>query len=179
MFEDVELRRRKRNQIYFSQDSASLQPLSLALESANRREVVLWAFECVAEPLRCLRIKHPHLEQPQTALEVVRAWARGDVRMPVARRAILACHAAARELADRESACLCHGVGQALSCVHTPRHALGLPVYELTAIVCREGDNYPGPVMKRIEAYLKMLDWVRGTDGDYTWIDFLQSAKKG
>lgn len=176
MFEDVEARRRRKNRIFFARDSACLQGLSGALEAANRREVVLWAFACAEAALESLRLKQPCLLQPQNALAVCRAWARGDVRMPAARRAILDCHAACREWTDMESIALCHAIGQGLSAIHTPRHAIGLPIYELTAIVYRTGDGYELPVLERIAGYLEALDRVRGTDGQYPWVDFLRNA---
>lgn len=150
--------------------------LNVELGSANRREVVLWAFECAEAALETLRLKCPRLEQPQQALTVCRAWARGDVRMPVARRAILDCHAACRGCTDGELISLCHAIGQGLSAIHTPRHAIGLPIYELTAMVYRLGDAYEIPVAEKLAWYLETLERVRGTDGQYPWIDFLRDA---
>ena len=66
---------------------------------------------------------------------MARLWAMGKVKMPSARPAILAVHAMAKQLQDPGDAALCHGVGQGCSTVHTPRHAMGLPIYELTALV--------------------------------------------
>ena len=60
--------------------------------------------------------------------------------MPVAKRAILDVHAMAKLMDDPVDAALCHAVGQGCSCVHTPKHALGLPVYELTAVFLTGGD---------------------------------------
>ena len=45
-------------------------------------------------------------------LEAARAWAAGDIKMPLARRKILDCHAVAKELANPEAIALCHAVGQ-------------------------------------------------------------------
>ena len=44
--------------------------------------------------------------------------------MPVAKKAILECHAMAKELTDIADIALCHAIGQACSVVHTPK--LGL-----------------------------------------------------
>lgn len=55
--------------------------------------------------------------------------------MPAARRAILAAHAAAKETADPVSIALCHAIGQACGTVHVETHAIGLAMYELTALV--------------------------------------------
>ena len=178
MFEDVQIRRKGRRRIFFARDSVCLQGLSESMEKVNRRELVLWTFECVQAPLARLKELHPGETRPETALEICRAWAQGDLRMPIARRAILDCHAASRDLEDMESVSLCHAVGQGLSAIHTPKHAIGLAIYELTAIVYREGDDYMVPVMERIEAYLKALEQVRGMDAQYRWIDFL-CPKKG
>lgn len=59
----------------------------------------------------------------------------GAGRVPAARRAILAAHAAAKETADPVSIALCHAIGQACGTVHVETHAIGLAMYELTALV--------------------------------------------
>ena len=46
---------------------------------------------------------------------------------------------------------------QGCSCVHTPKHALGLPVYELTAAYIR-GDGDPERVVSTVRAYEASLD---------------------
>ena len=54
--------------------------------------------------------------------------------MALPRRAILDLHAMAKTLSDPADAARCHAVAQACSAVHTEAHAIGLAVYELTAI---------------------------------------------
>lgn len=77
--------------------------------------------------------------------------------MREAQRAILRCHAMAREAASAEDAALCHAVGQACSVVHTPRHAMGYPIYELTALVRRYGlDGCREAVERRVEGYRQL-----------------------
>lgn len=76
--------------------------------------------------------------------------------MPVAKRAILDVHAMARDMDDPADAALCHAVGQRCSCVHTPKHALGLPVYELTATYIR-GDGDPGEIGRLVRMYEESL----------------------
>ena len=78
--------------------------------------------------------------------------------MPVAKRAILNCHAMAKELTEPADIARCHAVGQACSVVHTSRHALGYPVYELTAIVLDLGlKDCRGPVEHRVMYYEQRL----------------------
>ena len=46
MYQDVEIRLKKKNKILFSFDSACLQELIALMEIQNKRVLVLWAFEC-------------------------------------------------------------------------------------------------------------------------------------
>lgn len=61
--------------------------------------------------------------------------------MPIAKKAILDSHAVAKETEDRIYAALCHAIGHYGATVHVETHAIGLPFYELTAIVMECGYN--------------------------------------
>ena len=76
--------------------------------------------------------------------------------------AILDCHRAAKTLSDPAQAALCHAVGQACATVHTPGHALGFPVHELTAIVLQVGAQAcREPVLSRCAQYQdRLLGWM-------------------
>ena len=101
--------------------------------------------------------------------------------MPIARRAILSCHAAAREQTDPVRASLFHAIGQACSVVHTPGHALGYPLYELSATVYSLGiQDCRIPVEQRVWEYetlllhcCKALPAFPGT-----WVPFLMPKEK-
>ena len=96
--------------------------------------------------------------RPANALNLSRQWAAGEVKMPVAKKAILECHAMAKELTDIADIALCHAIGQACSVVHTQRHAMGYPVYELTAIVRKNKIQISEEVVKqRIDYYIERL----------------------
>ena len=61
--------------------------------------------------------------------------------------------------------------GQACSAVHTPRHAPGLYVYELTAYVLRYGvDGCKGKIEERAAEYLSRLENIEGHIGDYDFV---------
>ena len=78
--------------------------------------------------------------------------------MPIAKRAILNCHAMAKELTDLADIARCHAVGQACSVIHTAGHVLGYPMYELTAIVLEHGlDNCRYAVERRVMYYEQRL----------------------
>ena len=138
--------------------------------------MVLWAFALVEETVERLEQKYPGEDRPRAALELCRLWAAGTVKMPQAKAAILACHALAREWDSPEDIALCHAVGQGCSVVHTAGHAMGYPIYELTALVCALGpDRCRAAVDTRAQIYLdRLLYWQdHWRDWSGSWAAFL------
>lgn len=176
MFADVEDKIRKGNQILFSRNSACLQELLRLMEAQSHRTLVLWALDCAAVPLAKLAEHCPAEDRPRMAIDASRAWARGEIKMPAAKRAILGAHAAAKEMKALADAALCHAVGHAGATVHVETHAIGLPMYELTAIVNECGfRDYQGAAAEKIEFYRQHLCyWQENTDNaGLPWADFL------
>lgn len=160
---DLAFARLKRNKrLLFLPNDPFLQELALALGGQDRRTVILWALGLAAESVAQLEARHPGDRRPRAALDAAWLWARGRLKMPVAQRAILDCHAMAKEVTTAADAALCHAVGQACGTVHTAGHAMGYPVYELTAIVRALGlDEGRAPVEARRQAYLARLAQAR------------------
>lgn len=176
MFSDVELKIKRRNKILFSRDSKCLQELIELIKLQTHRTLVMWALDCAKLPLIQFEEKYPHETRPRTCLELCEAWARGKIKMPVAKRAILDSHAVAKEIDDKEYGALCHAIGHAGATVHVETHALGLPMYELTALVLKHGkDNFQNPVSEKISYYKnRLLYWQDNTDKlGLDWADFL------
>ena len=150
-FAEVKAKAKRKNQILFSKDSLILTDLCQLIAQANRRALILWALELAEETTRELAEKYPENHRPREAIAASRAWTAGEIKMPIAKRAILNCHAMAKELTDSADIARCHAVGQACSVVHTAGHALGYPMYELTAIVLELGlDNCRDAVERRV-----------------------------
>lgn len=176
MFSDVEIKLKKRNKLLFSRESRCLQELLNLFQLQNHRTLVMWALDCAQLTLKHFEAKYPNEHRPKTCLELSESWARGKIKMPVAKRAILDSHAVAKEIDDREYGALCHAIGHAGGTVHVKTHAVGLPIYELTAIVCKYGkDNFPKPVSEQISYYYnRLLYWQENTDKlGLVWADFL------
>lgn len=174
--EEPQQKLRRKNQILFSKESPLLQELSCLAAKEDRRALVLWALELAQEDAENLHGKYPQEERPLQTIAAARLWASGQIKMPEAKRAILACHALARELTSPEDIALCHAVGQGCSVVHTPGHALGLPLYELTAIVRKLGlENCRQPVEHRVERYVeRLLYWhAHWREFPGEWVEFL------
>ena len=138
--EDMRRRRQRGNTILFSKDGEYLIPLSDYLNTMDRRAVVIWALGLADDAAKELSTRKPQEERPARAIEAAWLWAGGREKMSLARRFILDCHAAAHDMIDPADAALCHAIGQACSVVHTTKHALGFPLYDLTATALSAGD---------------------------------------
>lgn len=174
--EDVRKRFEKGNRILFRKTDPILIPLSDTLATENRRVVVLWAFSLVNEPVAYLFARYPDVKIFVEAVDTVHAWAEGREKMPAARRAILALHNTASFIEDESDVALIHAVGQALSTVHTKKHAMGFVIYELTSIVREHGlDEGLMLVPERIQYYYDKLDEARKLEKENRnpWADFM------
>ena len=137
--DEARIKLKRKNQVLFAKDAKFLQDLTMLFWEQNHRIMVLWALDLAAGSVAQLEETYPDESRPREALEAARAWAEGKIKMRLAQRKILDCHALAKELGSREDIALCHAVGQACAVVHTAGHAIGYPMYDLSAIVCRLG----------------------------------------
>lgn len=174
--EEIKKKLKRKNKILFSKDSEYLQDLVWLINQQNRQVLVLWALDFAEEIVKKLEIKYPNENRPRNALEATKLWASGKIKIPIAKREILSCHAFAKEISNQEDIALCHAVGQACSVVHTSGHAIGLPIYELTSIVYKLGvENCADSVEKRKQEYIERLIYWKDNYQNYTgeWASFL------
>ena len=155
---EVKAKAKRKNQILFFKDSLLLTDLRQLIAQSNRRALILWALELAEGTARELAEKYPEDPRPPEAIAASKAWASGEIKMSIAKQAILNCHAMAKELADPADIARCHAVGQACSVVHTAGHALGYPMYALTAIVLEHGlEECREPIEQRVMYYEQRL----------------------
>ena len=62
----------------------------MKLAKGDHRLLALWAADCAEHVLPLFETQHPHDGRPRKAIEAGRAWARGDIAMPDARKAAFA-----------------------------------------------------------------------------------------
>lgn len=118
--------------------------------------MALWAFDFAYGSIVKLKDKYPEENRPGEALETARDWAFGKVKMRLAQRKILDCHAFAKEIENKEDIAICHSIGQACAVVHTAGHAIGYPIYDLTALIYKLGiENCKEAVEKRKQEYIE------------------------
>lgn len=175
-YKEVEEKLKRKNQILFSKDSEFLQDIALLIQNQNHRTVVLWALDLAEESVRILEERYPGENRPRKAIEATRLWAAGKIKMPQAKREILNCHALAKEISDLGDIALCHAVGQACGVVHTVGHAMGYPIYELTAVVRKYGiDNCKDVIELRKQEYIDRLNYWKNNYRNHKgeWADFM------
>ena len=174
--DEVRMRIKRGNQILFTKEDPYLQDLAWLISQQTRPVLALWAFDLAEGTVQELEEKYPDEDAPRSALQFSKLWAMSKVKMPVARREILRCHALAKRITSAEDIALCHAVGQACSVVHTAGHALGYPLYALTAVVRRDGlENGATAVEDQKCNYLKKLAYWSEHIREYSdgWANFM------
>ncbi len=179
LFEDVRRKYAKKNRLLFGHDSACLQELRDDMRGQSHRTLLLWAFDLSQDALSQLETRYPDDQRPRSAVTLCRLWAQGSVKMPQARPAILALHAMAKEMGCAADAALCHALGHACASVHTGKHAIGLPLYELTAIVLQtDRTGFEQPVLSRISQYRQRLKYFEQQPQPGPWAAFLTDKEQ-
>ncbi len=166
----------RKNQILFDKKSLFLQDLIFLISEQNHKVLTLWVFDFIEEIVSYLESKYPNEERFRIALNKTKLWAQGEIKMPEAKRAILDCHAVAKELTNKEDIALCHAIGQGCGVVHTIGHTIGLPIYELTAIVYKSGiDNCKDKLIKRKKEYISKIYYYQKHYQEYKkWAKFYE-----
>jgi thymidine phosphorylase len=124
------------------------------LQDADHHLLALWAVDCAEHVLHYFERARPGDDRPRRALELGRAWARGEITMTQARAAAGHANAAARELsgAARKAA---HAAGQAGAVAHVAAHELGAAAYAIRAA------RAAAPEGEREEAGRRECKWQR------------------
>ncbi len=102
------------------------------LQDADHHLLANWAADCAQHVLPFFDEIQPDDDRPRRAIEMARAWARGESTMSQARTAAGHANAAARNLtgAARYAA---YAAGQAAAVAHVAAHELGAAAYAIKA----------------------------------------------
>ena len=103
-----------------------------SLQDDDHRLLAVWAADCAEHVLHHFEEARPDDDRPRRAIELGRAWARGEVPWAEARTAAGHANAAARDLrgAARHAA---YAAGQAAAVGHVAAHELGAAAYAVRA----------------------------------------------
>ncbi len=175
--DEAAIKLKRKNQVLFAKNSEYLLDLMILFQGQDHKVMTLWAFDFAAESITRIEEKYPKEQRPREALTAVQDWAAGKVKMHWAQRKILDCHAFAKEIDKKEDIAICHAIGQACAVVHTAGHAIGYPIYDLTAIIYRLGiENCAQAVEKRKQDYMDRLYYWNAHCSDYKgeWATFMK-----
>lgn len=111
-----------------------------SLQDDDHRLLAMWAADCAEHVLPLFEQARPEDDRPRRAIELGRAWARGDIFWGVARTAAGHANAAARDLsgAARHAA---YAAGQAAAVGHVAAHELGAAAYAIKAARAAAADG--------------------------------------
>jgi hypothetical protein len=103
-----------------------------SLQDDDHHLLAVWAAECAEHVLPYFERARRGDDRPRRAIELGRAWARGEITMTRARTAAGHANAAARDLggAARHAA---FAAGQAAAVAHVAAHELGAAAYAIKA----------------------------------------------
>jgi hypothetical protein len=107
------------------------------LMDSDHHLLAMWAAECAEHVLGLFERVRPEDTRPREAIELARAWTRGEVKMSEAREAAGGANRAARDLkgASRFAA---YAAGQAAAVAHVAAHELGAAAYAIKARIASE-----------------------------------------
>ena len=102
------------------------------LQDSDHHLLAVWAADCAQHVLHLFEEMQPNDDRPRRAIELARAWTRGEITMSQARTAAGHAQAAARDLsgAARHAA---YAAGQAAAVAHVAAHELGAAAYAIKA----------------------------------------------
>jgi hypothetical protein len=111
------------------------------LTDDHHRLLADWALLCAEHVLHLFEEQQPADRRPRDAIEIGRAWIRGELRMTDAHNAAFQANAAARGMADpAKFAAL--SAGQAVAVAHVAAHDLGAAAYAIRAAgACVSADD--------------------------------------
>ncbi len=103
------------------------------LQDSDHHLLAGWAADCAQHVLHLFEEIQPNDDRPRRAIELARAWTRGEITMTQARTAAGFANAAARDL--REAArYAAYAAGQAAAVAHVAAHELGAAAYAIKAV---------------------------------------------
>jgi hypothetical protein len=102
------------------------EPGALTLSEDDRRVLAEWAADCAERTLSLFEARAPNDTRPREAIQGVRAFARGEMRIGQVRALSAAAHAAAREVSDPAAVAAARAAGHAAAVAHMAAHARGV-----------------------------------------------------
>lgn len=125
-----------------------------SLTDADHHLLAEWAAQCAEHVIDLFEREAPDDPRPRRAIDIGRAWIRGEVPMKVAHQTAFTANAAARGLSEpAKFAAL--SAGQAVAVAHVAAHDLGAAAYAIRAA------QAASPAEQAEQARVRERDWQR------------------
>jgi len=103
------------------------------LTDPNHHLLALWAANCAEHVLHLFEETNNEDKRPRQAIELTRAWVRGEIPMKQAHKAAFEANAAAKGMPDAARLAAL-AAGQAVAVAHVAAHELGAAAYAIRAV---------------------------------------------
>lgn len=113
---------------------------SMIPRDTDHDAIARWAIDCAERALPIFQQHVPDDPRPRDAIDAVRAWLSGEVRVQHVRERAFAAHAAAREAPTEAARLAARSAGQAAGVPHVTSHAPHAASYARRAIAANGGD---------------------------------------
>jgi hypothetical protein len=130
-------------------------PGRLTLSEDDRRTLATWAADCAERTLPLFDAAAPGDLRPRAAIEGLRAFARGELRIGPVRALSVAAHAAARDVADPVATAAARAAGHAAGTAHMAAHARGVPAYAAQARILAGSSDAGGAIADEVRWALR------------------------
>lgn len=124
------------------------------LTDEHHHLLAVWAADCAEHVLHLFEETNPADDRPRQAIELGRAWARGEIPMKQAHKAAFAANAAGKNLPESAKMAAL-AAGQAVAVAHVAAHELGAAAYAIRAV------QAAAPESEREEAGRRECRWQR------------------
>ncbi|QKZ13355.1 putative immunity protein [Spirosoma sp. KUDC1026] len=110
------------------------------LTDADHQLLALWAAACAEHVLHLFEQVNADDERPRQAIDLTRAWVRGEIPMKQAHKAAFVANAAAKGMPEAARFAAL-AAGQAVAVAHVAAHELGAAAYAIRAVRESVGDG--------------------------------------
>ena len=165
----------------FSASDPRVAKIAEAFAKCGRRGAAAAAYAIAGKYVKLYELaEEKRSDKVRVAYGAGALWAKGTIKMPKARVKILAAHSAARAAYSPVACAAARAVAQAVSTVHTSKHAMGVVCYGLTAIaLAKGGDVDCAEIDREVERMLAIIDgYAESEPSPDGWAEFMLTKEE-
>ena len=173
--------KKTKKKILFSASDPRVAKIAEAFAKCGRRGAAAAAYAIAGKYVKLYELaEEKRSDKVRVAYGAGALWAKGTIKMPEARVKILAAHSAARAAYSPVACAAARAVAQAVSTVHTSKHAMGVVCYGLTAIaLAKGGDVDCAEIDREVERMLAIIDgYAAAEPSPDGWAEFMLTKEE-